>query len=338
MIIPPAIQRKHDFIRPYLEDVAGRVRDIVTTYCDVQGYAYLGRTKASESLAEKIETGRFARWSDLDDLFACCVIVPTPADEPGVLEYLSQVFELVDCRRRGTTQKDPTVFRFDATRFIGKLRAAALPDASPDVLAVKFEIQVRSAFEHAWSVATHTFSYKGGEVDWRRLRLAAQLKAAVEQLDQVVLGFETTASAISEQTWPEIKAKQFIERHIRSEIQKGRLPSETAPSSWARFCENLYRAIISSTDKVVQNPPKLVQEALAKIGAEIEETSPEAFPRSVSLLQFCVGALAKRGFFEAPLRKYTPLITSELLDLFPDSRRLGSGFDLELIEADSNPT
>lgn len=42
-------------------------------FCDNKGYALTSRIKAIESLAEKIETGRFKKWLELDDLFSCTV-------------------------------------------------------------------------------------------------------------------------------------------------------------------------------------------------------------------------------------------------------------------------
>jgi hypothetical protein len=35
--------------------------------------------------------------------------------------------------------------------------------------------------------------YKSSEIDWKRLRLAAQIKANVEQLDTLILAFEQTS-------------------------------------------------------------------------------------------------------------------------------------------------
>jgi ppGpp synthetase/RelA/SpoT-type nucleotidyltranferase len=61
-----------------------------------------------------------------------------------------------------------------------------------------FEVQIKSAFDHAWSTATHDLTYKAQQIDWRRLRLAAQIKAIVEQLDVAILGFEKMAPLIAE--------------------------------------------------------------------------------------------------------------------------------------------
>ena len=330
VIIPPPIQRKHDLVRPYVEQVAIRVRDIVSSLCEAGGYAYLGRTKDVESLAEKVETGRFSSWNDLDDLFACSIVVPMLSDEPAVVEELRASFVEVECKRRGTSRKDPAVFRFDATRFIGRLRPDSVPGGVGNLLGVQFEIQVRSAFEHAWSVTTHALAYKSSQVNWRHMRLAAQLRAAVEQLDQVVLGFEQNAAFISEQHWDDIKARQKIWIFFSNLVESQKLPAEVVPRSWGRFSENFLAIVLATSENRINNIVRRVDAALAMVNREIRSTVPETFPRSVSLLQFCVGALARHGMITGPLFRIVPLITGELLTLYPETRKVGAGFDLQL--------
>jgi Region found in RelA / SpoT proteins len=330
VIVPPPIARKHALVRPYVDSVATRVRDLVASLCEKEGYAYLGRIKDTESLAEKIETGRFGRWAELDDLFACSIIVPTLGDESAVIAHLQRVFSEDACKRRGGTRKDPSVFRFDATRFIGRLRPESVPNAAAELLAVRFEVQVRSAFEHAWSVTTHALAYKSTQVDWRHLRLAAQLRAAVEQLDQVVLGFEQNAQFIAEQVWPDVQARQRIWEFFVRLVDENILPTEVIPRSWGRFSENMLSLIISSSDKRIRNIDEYVSFALAIVDKEVRATKLHTFPRSVSLLQFCTGALARHKFFDGQPQHFSPLVTAELLSLFPEVKVLGDGFNLEL--------
>ena len=329
MIVPASVLQKHKYVRPYLEKLGRNVKDVVGGYCDHKGYAYAGRAKSSESLAEKIETGRYAKWSDLDDLFACTIVIPTLTDEAEVLEFLRKAFTEDRLLRRGSTLKDPTVFRFDTTRFIGCLGPSGI-ERNPVLAAVKFEVQVRTAFEHAWSVTTHALTYKAGQVNWRHLRLAAQLRSAIEQLDQVVSGFERTAEYIAEQQWPSIQAHQAIQVRFKAHVKAGRVPQEVVPESWSRFCENLYSVSLSGVTSRPKNPGKLVNSALDAIDAEITESGDVSFPRSISLLQFSLGSLTKRNVLTAALHGYVPLLTDELLDLFPNSRVLGDRFDLEV--------
>jgi hypothetical protein len=62
-----------------------------------------------------------------------------------------------------------------------------------------FGVQVVTAFEYAWIAATHDLVHKSDDVDWRRLRLAAQpKKAAVKQIEVLIAAFDPASPAIQE--------------------------------------------------------------------------------------------------------------------------------------------
>ena len=58
----------------------------------------------------------------------------------------------------------------------------------------------------------------------------------------------------------------------------------------------------------------------------------DGFPGSISLIQFVLGALAKGGIVSTPLRRYAPVVTSELRDLYPDVEQSAGTFDFELTD------
>ena len=273
---------KYALQEPYVKRVADLARDIVRGHAARQGYAFVDRLKTTTSLAEKIESGRYRTWSELDDCYACAVVVPTLAEEPPVLDVLKSAFKEVAVRGRGSTQKDPQVFRFDATRFIGSLRPnPSIEEASP-LASVRFEVQIRTAFEHAWTVTTHSWAYKASRVDWRRMRLVAQLKATVEQLDALVAGFGSIEGTLSEQHWPVVAAQKAIETHFRAGIEAKQIPREVAPESWTRFCQNLF-ALLTVRPRE-RDPVGVVTQALGELAAGMAPWSAEQFPRSLSLL------------------------------------------------------
>ena len=82
-----------------------------------------------------------------------------------------------------------------------------------------------------------------GAVDWRRLRLAAQLKAAVEQLDSLVLAFEESVGHIESHHWPEIAARTKIVDFYTKLVEDGKIPHELAPKDWSRFAENVWNLL-----------------------------------------------------------------------------------------------
>jgi ppGpp synthetase/RelA/SpoT-type nucleotidyltranferase len=319
-----------------MEALGSLVKDRISAYCEREGFPFVSRFKTAESVAEKIETGRFQKWSDLDDIFACIIIIPTLEYEVSVLNFLHRTFEQVDLKQRGSTQNDPSMFRFDSTRFIGRVRESA--EEQDEIFStLLFEVQVRSAFEHAWSAATHALAYKGQQIDWKVFRLTAQLKAAVEQLDNLILGFNEVAKFISEQHWPEVQAKKDIELFFRDQLQNGMIPTEVIPASWTRFCENTYSFLMSSRDANPRLPNPLIEKAMTVLSNEIHQMTLANFPRSISLLQFVIGVLIKEHVVSIPLRRrYVPLITEQLLSLYPDVGLLPEAFNFELFTT-NNP-
>ena len=329
MIIPAALVRKHDIVRPYLTVVERVVKDVLRAYADKKGFAFLGRLKETASVAEKIETGRYRSWAALDDLYACSLVVPTLDHETATVEFLRDRFDCIAVKSRGSLQKDPAVFRFDSTRFIGRVGKRLIPQATQDVLEMLFEVQVRTAFEHAWLSTTHALAYKGGKVDWRRLRLAAQLKASVEQLDALVTGYDVLVEEMVTQRWPAVEAKRQVEDFFRRRIEGGELPHQLEPASWLRFCDNFLAIVVAAKQGYVEDKVAAAAEALAHVEEELNTTPLGAIPMSLSLLQICIGALAKRGGLSRPLRRYVPLVTDELRDLYPQVAVLGQGFSIQ---------
>ena len=328
MIVPAAVSAKHAFVRPYVDEVGKRVRDIVTGFSETMGYPFLGRAKSLNSLAEKLESGRYGQWSQLDDLYACAIIVPTLSHEPAVLEFLRVKFIEVDCRLRASSMKDPEVFRFDSTRFIGALREEH--GMASGISDIRFEVQVRTAFEHAWSVTTHALSYKGGNVGWKHKRVAAQLRAAVEQLDQVVLGYQEWAEIIREQNWPVVDEQLRIAERFRSWVADGLIPLEVQPESWVRFSEN-FRALVAASMR--RDPDaghsKNVDIALEAVGRSLREKG-NTYPMSLSLYQYSLGVLCEAEVVVSVNKRYSPVVTNEVETLFPKVQDLKcKPFDFE---------
>jgi len=225
------------------------------------------------------------------------------------------------------TRKSPDSFRFDATRFIGSLAFDPGTVPHPALAALSFEIQIRSAFEHAWSVSMHGLTYKTDEIDWKRKRIASQIKAMVEQLDQLIVSFETAASPVIESPWPETDYLKAIHEKFRSLTDAKAFPQETIPSSWSRFSENLYSLLQASRawPRNFEDRLPYVTECLDSIETGISNLKD--FPRSISLHQLVLGILWDAKKLQPDLRGFAAVITSELEALFPSLRSCNTRFD-----------
>jgi len=330
LIVPSNVAQRYSYLLPYIQVVAQRVKETVFSYCEREGFAFIGRTKSVESLAEKIESGRFSKWSSLEDVYACAIVIPTLAREDDVIRFLQNAFAEVAIYRRHGSQKAPETFRFDTTRFIGRTRNLPSLNFPPEVFEIAFEVQIRSAFDHAWAVTTHNLVYKTESVDWKDRRLASQLRASTEQLDMIVLGFEQTSELVTTQEWPDLDLQRKIANAFKEQVNSGKIPQELAPRDWNRFAENLFVLIRSPEHHRNQPRDQLVRQALEILDGEIVRSSPAIFPRSVSLLQWCLGTLTAAGFLRHPLIKYVPNVTSELIALFPSVEQLTGDFEAGL--------
>jgi len=325
MNIPQPLIAAYGALSPHLQIVQKRITDTLRPYSEEHLLPTISRIKTIESAAEKIETRRYRPFKEIDDLVACTMVIPNLPHEESAVQYCSQVFDIMDVKRRASTQKSPELFRFDSTRLYGHIiRPDGLESgAAGTIFEITFEIQLRTAFEHAWIVSTHPLTYKADKIDWKRFRLAAQIKAAAEQLDLSIVQFEQLASAISESPWPELQQKRkvvnLVERLSREEV----IPTEASPKDMTRFADNLISLIRSSKRKIS------AEQAISALDASLRAYTAETFPRSISLLQVCMGVLCRSGLLSGPLQRYSCHVTDSLAQLFPEVQALTPVFQYE---------
>ena len=313
MNIPQPLIEAYGRLASVLDVVEHRVAQTLTIYAKDNLLPVVGRKKTIESLAEKIETGRYTAFNKIDDLVAFTLIVPGLHQEAEAINYCKSAFGIFHVKTRGAARKAPESFQFDATRLYGRLQKPAGSDVGgePSIFDIIFEIQIRTAFEHAWIVSTHPLTYKAARIDWKRYRLAAQLKAGVEQLDLSVLQFEALSAAIPESPWADITDMQAVDGLIDKLIDAGVIPREAGPKDMSRFADNFLALFRSSKKKAA------LDIALAKLEASLMEFNIDTFPRSASLLQVCMALLFQNGLLSGPLQRYACHVTPQLGAIFP---------------------
>ena len=92
MITPREIKSRYVGLEPYLQQLRKLVRGILQPYCDENKFALVSRIKELDSLAEKIESGRYSSWSEINDLVGFSIIIPTLMEEKAVLGILRSTF------------------------------------------------------------------------------------------------------------------------------------------------------------------------------------------------------------------------------------------------------
>lgn len=180
---------------------------------------YESRVKSLVSFALKLETGRVAEPSNMEDLFACTIVVPTYSSVANARRLVEDSFVVHYTRpeTKGITRKRPTSFDFDDLRLYVTWRPdPALPPRAFD--GVTFEVQIKTFLQHAWSVATHDLVYKAGNFSWPRERVAFEVKAILEHAEVCIAQVSDLAgSEVLNLTTDEFSRNQavleFLERN-----------------------------------------------------------------------------------------------------------------------------
>lgn len=145
---------------------------------------YESRIKSDESFALKIETGRFSDLSELEDFFACMLVVENSRSLFEAENLIKSNFDFIERRPPSDkkTQKKPECFIFDDLRLYVRWKDdLVLPPSG--VSGALFEIQIKTFLQHAWSIATHDLIYKADTIDWAKERVAFQIKAMLEHAE-----------------------------------------------------------------------------------------------------------------------------------------------------------
>ena len=115
---------------------------------------YESRVKELDSFALKLESGRCDPPTELEDFFACTLVVANATEIASAEEKVVSTFQ-VRVRRPASdeqTHKSSECFPFDDLRLY--VTVPDRPSAPPTDLSGRlFEIQIKTFLQHAWSIA-----------------------------------------------------------------------------------------------------------------------------------------------------------------------------------------
>lgn len=232
---------------------------------------YESRVKGEESFALKVETGRVDSVSEVEDVFGATIVVPTAAELPRAEQLVTDRYELLERRpsNHALTSKRPDEFRFDDIRLYVRYRRTetertAIPDRA------LFEVQVKTFLQHAWAAATHDLVYKTDQRDWRRERVAYQIRAALEQAEVAVGGIQAMATTdVLPSAHPPIDEVNKVIDSIRSEWDEVALPRDVR-----RLAEAVVQLLKAAEASAADLPAILVRGRERHAGAHSLDWSP----------------------------------------------------------------
>lgn len=234
---------------------------------------YTSRVKSLESFAQKLETGRVSLPGEMEDLFACTLVVENRRSISEALRLIEEEFVVSEQRPRdgSITHKSPDSFPFDDLRLYVSLKEnEALP--STPIHDIKFEIQIKTFLQHAWGIATHDMIYKGESIDWSRARIAYQIKAMLEHAEISVEQVDSLAasSGLAMSDFKTKEKKAIIEWLIKT------WPSDLLPKDLVRLSETIGELCFSLRIKFDDLTAAIVSSTAENNGANLTDASPYA--------------------------------------------------------------
>jgi len=186
MKIPLSIRRDYDEQLDKIIRLQKFVDDSIRA-AKKPNWHYESRIKSKESFALKIETGRFPDPKELEDFFACMLVVENSKSLVEAEDMIKSKFDFIERRPSSDkkTQKKAECFIFDDLRLYVRWKDdPVLPPTG--INGALFEIQIKTFLQHAWSIATHDLIYKSDTVDWAKERVAFQIKAMLEHAEMSI--------------------------------------------------------------------------------------------------------------------------------------------------------
>lgn len=184
MKIPASIRALYAEQNEPNERLQKKVDEVLGAIARRKRWHYESRIKSEVSVALKVESGRVTDPRQVEDFFACTIVVRNLSEIEEAETIVRDTFTLAERRprRADQTHKNPDSFPFDDVRlYVHWKDDLALPATGLE--PVRFEVQIKTFLQHAWGIATHDLVYKTDDVDWSRERIAFQIKAMLEHAE-----------------------------------------------------------------------------------------------------------------------------------------------------------
>lgn len=272
---------------------------------------YESRLKTLESYALKLETGRFSSGT-IDDFFAATFVVENRSALRRAEARLKASGLFVIEKRKPEddclTHHPASDFAFDDVRLY--LRIAEAESRPPTgVESLMFELQIKTFLQHAWSIATHDLVYKGDDVDWKKERIAFQVKAMLEHAEVTIEHAQRIASAEGEKSTKELREQKELLEWVRRKWS-----SEHLPQDQTRLARNIHGVLKAAKVELSELDPALERETLGGRGAQLLSVSPYGAVLDVIARNF-PERLSQLG--DSRLKVFLPEEQAELCDRLP---------------------
>lgn len=206
-----------------LMDFQDDLEDIIPTLLSASGIEVANisfRIKNEDSLRKKIQFKRkYQQLSDVTDLIGCRVVTLFEPDMERVLSVLTREFELVELvDKRKKSLEGYIDFGYNSIHVILQFSDARCQLVEYQrYRGLKFEVQIRTALQHAWGEIEHGLGYKSNfEIPLSIRRKLTRIAATLELIDEE---FEVIRQEVAQYN----QSFDRIEKVLKTDINKNTL-------------------------------------------------------------------------------------------------------------------
>jgi ppGpp synthetase/RelA/SpoT-type nucleotidyltranferase len=191
MVVPAALTEALGILQPALETLRDYVHDRVRAeLAELNPIAIVPRIKRSDSVNQKLQTGRYQALADLDDLVGVKVVLLRRSMIRPAMDITNGAFDAI---REVSRPVSPMEFGYREPHIIVRPQVEYL-ERHEELRSLKAEIQFTTALQHALDTVTHGFDYKGQSFEWQNFRVVAQLRGTLELADSILDNVEASAA------------------------------------------------------------------------------------------------------------------------------------------------
>jgi len=255
MIVPATLKNSYLAAVSIWKKIQNDSDAILEVIAKRHGGTYTSRIKPLESAVLKIEKNEYTRpFFDMEDMLAGSIIVPVISEIIATRSDVEREFGIDEIRPLMVPDPEKFGGAYDL-HLILKLKDSPYR-IDKSVLNFRFEVQIKTFLQHAWSKAGHDIIYKPKRMSYGLVRIASQIRALLELADNVLANIESAAQLQIEPEYPKYSISKKIIEIMEKYWETSQLPADRrrAAGIIQRYMELAKISTPDQLDAIISNP------------------------------------------------------------------------------------